>query len=125
VSASAYVLVVGITLTFIFAILRQVRQRRLRAKYALMWLLVAFIAAPIALIPGFLDWIASVVGVEYGPALLLVFGLGFLAMLSVHFSGELTRLEERTRVLAEEVALLRGERAELQQTAQSPVLPDS
>jgi hypothetical protein len=127
VSASAYIIVVAITLSTIAIIIRQVRMRRLKAKYALMWLLVAVVALPVALIPGLLDRTASSVGVAYGPALMFVFGLGFLAVLSVHFSCELTRLEERTRVLAEEVALLRCdlERRGVQHTFQSAEVPDA
>ena len=37
--------------------------------------------------------------------------VAFLFVLTVHFSWELSRLEERTRTLAEEVALLRDELA--------------
>lgn len=93
--------------TFVI-IIRQVRLRRLRAKYALIWLSVGLAMLPFALIPGLLDNLASLMGIAYGPALLLMFGLGFFAFLSLHFSSELTRLEERTRVLAEETALLRN-----------------
>jgi hypothetical protein len=127
VSTSAYIIVVAITLTTIAIIIRQVRMRRLKAKYALMWLLVAVVTLPVALIPGLLDEIASALGVAYGPALLLVLGLGFLAVLSVHFSCEVTRLEERTRVLAEEVALLRSDlqRDGTQHTFQSEADPEA
>jgi hypothetical protein len=47
------------------------------------------------------------IGVTYQPALFLMLGLAFLFLLSVHFSWELSRLEDRVRALAEEVALLR------------------
>ncbi|HEY3484777.1 MAG TPA: DUF2304 domain-containing protein [Ilumatobacteraceae bacterium] len=106
-STRAYLVFAVATIAVLAVIIRMVRMRRLRAKYALMWLATGLVVAPIALVPGFLDWIASLFGVAYGPALLLVLGLGFLGLLSVHFSSELTRLEERTRVLAEETALLR------------------
>ncbi len=107
-SGRAYVVVVIVTLAMVVGIVRQVRMRRLRAKYALLWLAVGAAITPIALIPDLLDRIATFLGVAYGPAVLLMFGLGFFALLSLHFSCELTRLEERTRVLAEETALLRG-----------------
>jgi hypothetical protein len=102
----AYVIVVVGALIAISLILRQVRRRRLRGKYALMWMLVGVGLVLLAVIPGALDRLGSVAGVAYPPALLLVMGLGFFAFLSLHFSVELTRLEERTRVLAEETALL-------------------
>jgi hypothetical protein len=74
-----------------------------------MWLMAGIALLPLAVIPGALDQLASWLGIAYGPALLLVLGLGYFALLSLHFSTELSRLEERTRVLAEEVALLRNE----------------
>ena len=90
-----------------YLILRQVRLRRLRAKYALIWMCFGLALIPLAVIPGLLDRLASLAGVEYPPALLLVLGLGFFAFLCLQFSIELTRLEERSRVLAEEAALVR------------------
>lgn len=106
-SGRAYVLVLVSTIVSLGLIVRQVRLRRLRAKYALLWLAVGISLVPFAVIPGALDWTAKTLGVAYPPALLLVMGLGFFALLSLHFSYELSRLEERTRALAEEAALVR------------------
>ena len=108
-SARAYVLAVAAAIVGLVLIFRQVRLGRLRAKYALIWLTVALIVLPFAVIPGLLDETASFLGIAYGPTLLLVAGLVFFAALSIHFSSELTRVEERTRVLAEEIAILRYE----------------
>ena len=95
-------------------ILVLVRRRRLRGKYGLLWLLVAAALVPLATIPGAVDWSARELGVYYSPTVILLAGLGLLTLLSMHFSWELSRLEERSRTLAEEVALLRSdlERAE-------------
>lgn len=106
-SARAHILVLLATLLSLALIVRQVRLRRLRAKYALLWLLVALALTPLALAPGLLDASADLVGIAYGPALLLVIGFAFFALLSLHFSYELSRLEERARALAEETALMR------------------
>jgi hypothetical protein len=107
VSGRAYLVVVAATLMLLVVILRLVRRRRLRPKYALLWLAFGAAILPFALIPSLLDRLARLVGVEYGPALLLVLGLGFFALVSLHFSSELSRMEERTRTLGEEIALLR------------------
>ena len=90
-------------------IVRQVRLRRLRPKWGIIWLVSAVLVAPLAFVPGLLDWFAEQLGVDYPPALLLVFGLGFFALLTLQITIELTQLQERTRVLAEEAALLRSE----------------
>jgi hypothetical protein len=38
----------------------------------------------------------------------MLLAIGFLLLLTMHFSYELSRMEKRIRALAEEVALLRG-----------------
>ena len=48
-------------------------------------------------------------GVDYPPAVFLGVAVAFLLVVVVQFSWELSRLEERSRVLAEEVAFLRAE----------------
>ena len=106
-SGRAYVLVLLGALVSLTMILRAVRIGKLRAKYAIIWMGVGLVLLPLAVVPGLLDRLARLTGVAYPPALLLVLGLGFFAMLSLHFSQEMSRLEERTRLLAEELALLR------------------
>ena len=92
-------------------LLRMVRQRRLRGKYGLLWLAVGLTLVPLAVFPNAVDWIAARVGVFYGPTLIIMATIGLLMLVAMHFSWELSRLEERSRTLAEEVALLRQELA--------------
>jgi len=91
------------------AILRLVRRRQLRAKYALLWLLVGVSFVVLGLSPGLLDWAAKEAGVAYAPDLLFLVGTVFLVLVVMHLSWELSRLEDRTKVLAEELGLLRTE----------------
>lgn len=108
-SLRAYSIALVATVVGLLLIFRQVRRGRLAAKYALIWTTAAGVTLLMAAIPGLLDRVASVLGVAYGPTVLLVAGLIFFSALSVQFSSEITKLEERTRILAEEVALLRNE----------------
>jgi hypothetical protein len=88
-------------------ILRLVRRRELRGKYSLLWLAVGIFGLVIALVPGLLDDVADWFGVGYAPAILFVIAIAFLLLVVVHLSWELTRLEDRTRTLAQELAMLR------------------
>lgn len=102
----AAVLVVG----FIVELLRR---GILREKFAALWLLVGMALLIIAVFPGLLSMAAALVGIEV-PANLLFFLAGLtLLLVSVQLSYEISRLENRTRRLAEEVALLRQEVAVL------------
>jgi hypothetical protein len=106
-SARAHLLVSIVAVPCLFFILRLVRKRQLRAKYSLLWLSVGVAFAVLAVSPGLLDWAAGKVGVDYQPALLFLVGMVFLLLVVVHLSWELSRLEDRTRILAEELSLLR------------------
>ncbi len=89
--------------------LELVRRRQLRDKYAVLFLLLAIGMLVIALAPGLLTWIAEILSiVEPASALFFVALLTLLAIVA-HLSWEISRLEQETRVLAEEVALLRLE----------------
>ena len=70
----------------------------------------------IAAVPGLLDWTAERLGIWYQPTLLILLGLALLLLIVVHFSYELTRSENRTRELAEQLTLLRLRVTELQQS---------
>ena len=49
-------------------------------------------------------------GVDYGPSAVFLGAIVFLLLVCMHLSWEVSRLEERTRTLAEELALLRRRR---------------
>jgi hypothetical protein len=93
-----------ITLTVIVELSRR---RHLHEKYAVMWLAVAVVIAVFAVFPGLFNSIAHGVGVKNPPDLLAVIAELFLLTVCVRLSWEIGRLEDRTRTLAEEVALLR------------------
>jgi hypothetical protein len=93
-----------LTLVVLFEMLRR---QRLREKYAVIWVVVVAATIALAVFPGLLSWAAGLLGVQV-PANLLFFGaIMLLLFISIQLSYEVGRLEERTRTLAEEVALLR------------------
>ncbi len=106
-SGKAHLLLVLLTVGLVGFVLHLVRAGRLRAKYAMLWSTVGAGLVVLAAFPGLLDWTAEHLGIFYPPAAFLLAAVAFLFVLAVHFSWELSRLEERTRTLAEEVALLR------------------
>lgn len=95
------------SLIIVAVLLEMLRRHSLREKYAVLWFLVALGVLGVSAFPGSLNWAAEVVGVEV-PANLLFFAASMvLLVLTLQHSYELGRLEEKTRTLAEEVALLR------------------
>lgn len=100
----------------IIGIVVLVRRRHLKAKYSLLWLSLGAVLVVVAAVPGLLDWTAERLGIWYQPTLLILLGLALLFLIAVHFSYELTRSENRTRELAEQLALLRLRVSELQRS---------
>lgn len=111
-SDRAHLLLVLVTVVALGYVLSLLRSGRLRARFALLWTAVGVGLAVLAAFPSLLDWTAERVGVFYPPAVFLLASTAFLFLVAVQFSWEISRLEERTRVLAEEVALLRRERGQ-------------
>ena len=92
----------------VLVIIRLVRRGSLKAKYSVLWLTVGLVLAVAASVPTLLDRLADRLGIWYQPTLFLLLAIGFLLLVAMHFSYELSRLEKRVRALAEELALLRG-----------------
>jgi hypothetical protein len=96
-------------------ILELVRRRRLLERYALLWLLSAIVLLTLAIWRGFLEDIASVIGVAYAPNALFLIAFAFVLVLLLHFSLAVSRLTDQAKVLAQRLALMeeRQRRVEL------------
>jgi hypothetical protein len=91
-------------LSFIVELLRR---RQLQEKYAMLWLAVGILTLPLAIFPKIINVVARALGIASGVSLVLFLAIVFLLLVCVHLSWEVSRLEEETRTLAEEVSLLR------------------
>lgn len=94
-----------VTLAFMVELLRR---RRLREKYAALWIVVAVVVLIGAFFPQIPAWIAELVGVTTPVNLVFFLGLLVLLVVCVQLSGEVSGLEHENQTLAEESALLRN-----------------
>jgi len=118
---SGYFFAVAACLALVALLLVLLRTRRLREKYAAIWLLVALGVCIFGAFPGAVAAVAGAVGVETPSNLLFALALVVLLLVCVQVSVEITSLEEETRTLVEEVALLRFDIDRITQaTASSP-----
>ncbi len=87
-------------------VLELIRSRRLRERYALLWLLTAAVLLVLSLWRGGLDTMAGFVGISYAPsALFAVAGVFGVAVL-LHYSTVISRLSDENAILAQRLALL-------------------
>lgn len=97
------------SLVILLALFEMMRRNRLREKYALIWALVALAVITVAAFPGLLIRASAAIGLEIPVNLLFFVAFMVIMVITLQHSSELGRLEERTRTLAEEIALLRLE----------------
>jgi hypothetical protein len=96
------------TVLFVFEMLRR---GILREKFAALWLLVSLAVLLFAIFPTLLVRLSGWLGISLPANLLFLMSAVLLLLVSVQLSYEISRVEARTRRLAEELALLRQELA--------------
>lgn len=98
--------IIGGTTTLV-VLFEMLRRQRLREKYAVIWVVVVVATLTLVIFPQLLTRASELLGVQVPANLLFFAALMLLLIISIQFSYEIGRLEERTRTLAEEVALIR------------------
>jgi hypothetical protein len=122
-SPRAHILVLVAVFVGAFFLLRLLNRRQMRGKYTLLWMFVGLAVLVLALFPSLVDRASHFFRIYYAPTTLFLVAIGFLLLVCVYFSYELSRLEERTRVLAEELAILRAEREDGTEASDEQLTP--
>jgi hypothetical protein len=97
-----------ISLALLLVVLELVRRRRLREKYALLWILTAIVLLVLSVWRGLVDSIALSLGISYGPIVIVAIGALFILVVLLHYSTVISALTDRTVTLAQELAILQG-----------------
>jgi hypothetical protein len=93
----------------ILVVLELIRGRRLKERYALLWLVTGIVLLVLSAWRGGLNTIAGWLGVSgYPPAILFAAAIMFVIAVLLHYSTVLSRLTDDNVMLAQEVALLRA-----------------
>ena len=87
-----------------------IRSRRLRERYALLWLLTGLVMLALSLWRGGLNTVAGWAGVHsYPPAILFAVAGLFVIVVLLHYSTVLSKLADQNTILAQRLALLERE----------------
>jgi hypothetical protein len=98
---------VAASLLLLFVVFELIRSRRLRERYALLWVATGLVLLALSAWRGGLNTIAGWVGVEtYPPAVLFAVALLFVLAVLLHYSTVISKLTDESVVLAQRVALL-------------------
>jgi cell division protein FtsW (lipid II flippase) len=102
------------SLLLLVVVFELIRSRRLRERYALLWLLTGLVLLALSAWRGGLNTIAGWVGVQtYPPAVLFAVALLFVLAVLLHYSTVISKVTDQNVILAQRVALLELEVSEL------------
>lgn len=101
-----YLLGIVGALLIIGVVIELLRRGKLRERHTIWWLIAGVISLIFAVFPAILDGLAATLGIDVPINLVFFVGIVVLFLVCIQQSAELTRTEERTRTLAERVALL-------------------
>ncbi|GAA3205533.1 DUF2304 domain-containing protein [Microbacterium terregens] len=87
--------------------------RRLREKYAVLWLIIGLAVLILGIFPQLLLWLTETLGVQVPANLLFSLAIILLLGVTLHLSWELSQAEDEIRRCAEEAAIARAEIAAL------------
>jgi hypothetical protein len=91
----------------VLIVLELIRSRRLRERYALLWLATGVVLAVLCAWRDGLNTIAGWVGIRsYPPAVLFAVGILFILAVLLHYSTVISRLSDQNVLLAQKLALL-------------------
>ncbi len=95
------------SLLLLLVVFELIRSRRLRERYALLWLLTGVVLLVLSVWRGGLNTIAGWFGISgYPPAILFAVGILFILLVLLHYSTVISRLSDQSTILAQRLALL-------------------
>jgi hypothetical protein len=91
-------------------VLELIRSRRLRERYALLWLLTGLVMLALSLWRDGLNTVAGWFGIRtYPPAALFAIAALFVILVLLHYSTVISKLSDQNTILAQKLALLEEE----------------
>ena len=98
------------SLLLLLVVLELIRGRRLKERYALLWLVTGVVLLVLSAWRGGLNTIAGWLGVAtYPPAILFAVATLFVIVVLLHYSTVLSKLDDENTILAQRLALLEAE----------------
>ena len=99
-----------VSLLLLVGVFELIRSRRLRERYALLWIATGVVLVALSAWRGGLNTIAGWFGIRsYPPAVLFAVGLLFILAVLLHYSTVISRLSAQNVLLAQRLALLEEE----------------
>jgi hypothetical protein len=105
--AQLFVILLGL-LVLLF-VLNQVRRKKIREEYSLLWILSAAVLVLSATFIKGVEKLSHLVGIYYPPAFLFLVAILMVMVLQFHFSTVISTLREQNKNLTQDLGILEAE----------------
>lgn len=91
-----------------------VRERHLKEKYSLVWIVIGLFVLVMSVFEGLMDWYADLIGVYYAPSAFFGLLIACAYLLLLNMSVSISHLKAHNKALAQELGLTRLRLEELE-----------
>jgi len=99
-----FVILLGVAVALF--VINQVRRRKIKEQYALLWILTAVLFVLIPLLIDVVNAVSYALGILYPPAFIYLIALICIILMLFQFSMSISKFSEQLKVLIQDIALL-------------------
>lgn len=100
------ILAVCLSLGLIILILVMIKNKKLKEKYAILWLFSGTVIFILAVFDKVLEWVTILLGITLSINTVFFFGIFFMILINLHFSLVISNLTEQNKIIAQKLSLL-------------------
>ena len=95
------------SLIILLSVFFLVRERLIKERYSLVWLLIGAFVFVMSVFRGLLEGFSALIGVEYAPSAFFALLIAFAYLLLLNLSVSISGLKAQNKAISQEVGLLR------------------
>jgi len=117
---------IAVSISLFLYILFLVRNKKIKEEYSLLWLFSSIVFIIFSIWRDGLEFFARLMGIAYPPAALFLILLLAVFLILIEFSINISKLAEKNKALAQELALMKNDLEKLKagKQAENPVRGD-
>ena len=95
------------SLIILLSVIFLVRERLIKEKYSLVWLLIGLFVFVMSVFRGLLEGFSALIGVDYAPSAFFALLVAFAYLLLLNLSVSISGLKAQNKAITQELGLLR------------------
>ena len=95
------------SLIILLSVIFLVRERLIKEKYSLVWLLIGLFVFVMSVFRGLLEGFSALIGVDYAPSAFFALLIAFAYLLLLNMSVSISGLKAQNKAITQELGLLR------------------